>query len=77
MLKEGYFADPIISDEIDQIKSAQIKGLEVELTMVDGKIVYKKIKCLVWLQNNTIFENFLRNMPVKTSHSKLLPTIYW
>ena len=43
MLKEGYFADLIIlSDEIDQIKSAQIKELEVELTMVDGKIVYKK-----------------------------------
>ncbi len=43
MLKEGYFADLIIlSDEINQIKSAQIKELEVELTMVDGKIVYKK-----------------------------------
>ena len=43
MLKEGYFADLIIlSGAIDQIESAHIKELEVELTMVDGNIVYKK-----------------------------------
>ncbi len=43
ILKEGYFADLVmLSGVIDQIKPSQIKELEVELTMVDGDIVYKK-----------------------------------
>ena len=43
MLKEGYFADLIILyGAIDQLESAHIQELEVELTMEDGHIVSKK-----------------------------------
>ena len=44
-IKEGYLADlAVLSDDIFTISSDNIKDIKVEMTVVDGKIVYQRNK---------------------------------